>query len=160
MDILAGIIPVTFELAAGERAFPGHVAPHSRHHGFAQGLPEIQQIDPAAVTETPLWIRETVHFRLCIEARMPRAEYTLLEREAIVPKRELRRKTHRQRFVSLRSELHGLPVKVPEIQGMLQRAPGIQPNPEISAMHRERCLCIVVKKPAVSKQKTATAQFE
>src|SRR5260370_40676461 len=138
MDILAGIIPVTFELAAGELAFPAYVNPPGRHHGFAQGLPEIQQIDPAAVTETPLWIRETVHFRLFIEARMPRAEYTLLEREAIVPKRKLRRKTHRQRSVSLRSELHSLPVKVPDIQGMLQRATGIQSKPQNSAMHRQQ----------------------
>ena len=82
---------------------------------------------------------------------MPRAEYPLLEREAIMPKRELRRETHRQGFVSLRSELHGLPVKVAEIQGMLQRAPGIQSKPQLSPMHRDRCLRIVVKKPPVSK---------
>src|SRR5438876_9781822 len=112
---MSRITPVTLELAAGEPAFPAYVDSPRRHHGFAQGLPEIQQIDPAAVTEIPLWIRETVHFRLCIEVRVPRAEYPLLEREAIVPKRELRRKTHRQRSVSLRSELHGLPVKIAEI---------------------------------------------
>src|SRR5258708_28145106 len=148
---MSRIAPVTLELAAGELAFPAYVDPPRRQHGFAQGLPEIQQIDPAAVTEIPLWIRETVHLRLRIEVGVSRAEYTLLEREAIVPKRELRRKTHRQGFVSLRSELHGLPVEVSDIQGMLQRAPGIQPKPQISAMHRERCLCIVVEKPAVSK---------
>src|SRR5260370_38894807 len=113
--MLAGIIPVPFELAASELAFPAHVDSPGWHHGFAQGLPEIQQIDPAAVTEIPLWIRETVHFRLGIEVRVPCREYPLLEREAIVPERELRRKTHRQRSVSLRSELHGLPVKIAEI---------------------------------------------
>src|SRR5258708_21514712 len=108
---MSRIAPVTLELAAGELAFPAYVDPPRRHHGFAQGLPEIQQIDPAAVTEIPLWIRETVHFRLGIEVRVPCREYPLLEREAIVPERDLLLKTHRQRPVSLISKLHGLPAK-------------------------------------------------
>src|SRR2546427_12071140 len=113
-------------MAASELAFPPYVDSPGRHHGFTQGLPEIQQLDPAAVPEIPLWIRETIHFRLGIEVRVPRAEYPLLEREAIMPKRELRRETHRQGFVPLSSELRRLPVKGAEIQRVFQRASGIQ----------------------------------
>src|SRR5260370_574631 len=149
-DALHAITPVTFELAASELAFPSHVDPPRRYHGFAQGLPEIQKIDPAAISEIPLRPRETIHFCLCIEVRVPRAEDPFFERKALGPKAELRRETPRQGFVPLRSELHGLPVEVAQIQGMLQRATGIQRKPQISAMHRERCLCIV-EKPAVSK---------
>ena len=159
-DILSGVTPAALELAASELAFPANIHTARRHHGFAQGFPEIQKIDPAAVPETPLWIRETIHFRLGIQMRVPRGEYPLLEREAIAPNRELRRETHGQGHVALRSELHGLPVEVAEIQGMLQRASGIEAKPQVSPMHRDRRLYIVVKKPSVSEQKAPDIQFE
>src|SRR5260370_41151411 len=108
---MSEITPVTLELAASELSFPSHVDPPRRYHGFAQGLPEIQKIDPAAISEIPLRPRETIHFCLCIEARVPRAEDPLFDRKAIVPKRELRRETHRQRFVPLRGALHVRPFK-------------------------------------------------
>src|SRR6266849_5559088 len=84
-DVLPGITPAALELAAGELAFSAYIDPPRRHHGFTQGFPEVQQIDPAAVPETPLRIRETIHFCLCIEMRVPCDEYPLLEREAIAP---------------------------------------------------------------------------
>src|SRR5260370_7785770 len=143
--------PVTFDLAAREVAFTSYVDSPGWHHGFAQGLPEIQEIDPAAVPEIPLWIGEAIHFRLRIEVRVPRAEYPLLQREAAVPYCELRRQTHRQGFVPLRGELHGLPVKVADIQGILQSPPAIHPNPHISPMQGDGRLCIIVKKPPVGK---------
>src|SRR5260370_5375256 len=139
--------PVTFDLAAREVPFPSYVDSPGWHHRFAQGLPEIQEIDPAAVPEIPLWIGEAIHFRLRIEVRVPRAEYPLLQREAAVPYCELRRQTHRQGFVPLRGELHGLPVKVADIQGMLQCAPGIQPKPQFPPMQGDGPPCIIAKHP-------------
>src|SRR6266849_8437531 len=90
-DVLPGITPAALELAAGELAFSAYIDPPCRHHRFTQGFPEIQQIDPAAVPETPLRIRETIHFRLCIEMRVSGTEHPLLEREAIAPNGEFRR---------------------------------------------------------------------
>src|SRR5712692_2817735 len=84
-DVLPGITPVALELAAGELAFSAYLDPPCRNVGLAQGFSDIQQLDPAAVPETPLRIRETIHFRLCIEMGVPRTEYPLLEREAIAP---------------------------------------------------------------------------
>jgi len=57
-DILAGIASDAFELAAGELAFSAQIHPARRHRRFTQRFSEIQQLDPAAVPETPLWIRE------------------------------------------------------------------------------------------------------
>src|SRR5216684_1739753 len=87
-DVVRGIAPVPLELAPCELAISAYIDPPRRHHGLAQGFPEIQQVDPAAVPKAPLGIREVIHFRLCIEMRVPRAECTLLESKAIAPKRE------------------------------------------------------------------------
>ena len=90
-DVLPGITPGALDLAARELTFSAYIDPARRHHRFAQGLPEIQQIDPAAVTEVPLRIREAIHFCLSIEMRVSGTEYPLLKREAIPPKGEFRR---------------------------------------------------------------------
>src|SRR6266481_4361541 len=90
-DILAGITSSAFELAAGELAFSAQVDTSCRNTRITQGFPEIQQIDPATVPETPLRVREAIHFRLRIKMRVPRGEHALLERETIAPQRELRR---------------------------------------------------------------------
>src|SRR5260370_8159350 len=84
-DVVPGIAPVPLELAPCELAISAYIDPPRRHHGLAQGFSEIQQVDPAAVPETPLRIREAIHFRLCLEMRVPRAECTLLKRKAIAP---------------------------------------------------------------------------
>src|SRR5260370_36973114 len=89
-DVVPGIAPAPLELALCELAISAYINPPRRHHGLAQGFSEIQQVDPAAVPETPLRIREVIHFRLCVEMRGPRAECTLFKRKAIAPKREFR----------------------------------------------------------------------
>ncbi len=151
-DILPGVAPTALVLAAGKLAFSAYIDPPCRHHGIAQSFPEIQQIDPAAVPETPLRIREIIHFRLGIEMRVPGAEYSLLKGESFAPYRKLCREPHRQRYEVLRCELHGLPIKIAEIQGILQRAPGLQPEPQVSPMHGNRCFEVVVEQPPVSEQ--------
>src|SRR5260370_16991849 len=90
-DVLAGVVPGAFELAAGQLAFSPQVATSPRHTPIPQGFPAIQQVKPATVPETPLRVREAIHFRLRIKMRVPRGEHALLERETIAPQRELRR---------------------------------------------------------------------
>src|SRR5260370_2313352 len=84
-DVVPGIAPVPLELAPCELAISAYIDPPRRHHGLAQGFPEIQQVDPAAVPETPLRIREVIHFPLCVEMRVPRAASTLSTRQATPP---------------------------------------------------------------------------
>ena len=88
-DVLPGITPAALESAAGELAFSVQIDPPRRHFWLSEGFPEIQQVDPAPVTEIPFRIREVIHFRLRIQMRMSRAEHPLLEREPIAPEREL-----------------------------------------------------------------------
>src|SRR5260370_16478636 len=120
-DILGGVVPGAFELAAGELAFSAQVDTSRRNTRITQGFPEIQQVDPATVPETPLRVREAIHFHLRIEMRVSRGEHALLERETIAPHRELRRQAHRQRPITLRSELHALPTTLSKIPRPLHR---------------------------------------
>src|SRR6267143_535923 len=87
-DVLPGITPASFELAAGPLAFSAQVHSPCRHHGLAQRVAKIQQVYPAAIAKRPLRLHEIVHFRLHIEMRAPRTERPLFEREAIAPERE------------------------------------------------------------------------
>src|SRR5260370_23445717 len=88
-DVLPGIPPAALESAAGELAFSVQIDPPRRHFCLSEGFPEIQQVDPAPVTEIPFRIREVIHFRLRIHMGMSRAEHPLLQRAPITPDREL-----------------------------------------------------------------------
>src|SRR5258708_5176396 len=57
-NVLPGITPAALELAGRELAFSSYIDPARRYHRLAQRFPEIQQINPAAVPETPLRIRD------------------------------------------------------------------------------------------------------
>src|SRR2546430_15346874 len=100
-------------------------------------FPEINQFNPASIAKTPLRIREVIHLRLRIEMRVSRAKHALLEREAIGPDCEFCRKTYRQGHVAFRCELHGLPVKVADVQRMVHCAPRIEGEAQISSMRSE-----------------------
>ena len=159
-DVLSPIAPAPVVLSAGEMAFSGHIDPPRRDRRLTQGFPEIQEIDPAAVPETPLRIREAIHFRLYIEMRTPGAKYPLFEGKPLAPQREFRCQTNLQGRIVHRGELRGLPLQVAEVQGMVQRTSGIQPQPQISSMYGDRRLGVVVENPPVDEQKAPDVQLE
>src|SRR5881396_3772241 len=76
------------------------------------------------------------------------------------PNSELRRQTHGQRRVAPRCELQGLPVQVAEVQRTIQRAAGVQIEPQISPMHGDGSLRVVVEDPPVSQYQAPDAQSE
>src|SRR5260370_13671328 len=127
-DVLPRITSGPFELAARKLAFSPHLRLPRPDRGFTKGFPEIQQIDPAAVPEIPLWIREAVHFCLRIELRMPGGKRPLFQSEPLAPNREFRRQANAQGQELLRCELQGLAVQVAKIQWVVQRAPRIEPE--------------------------------
>ena len=159
-DVLRGIASAALKLVSRELSFSSQINPPRWHRGFPQRFPEIQQFDPAPVPETPIGIREVVHFRLCIEMRVSGAKYSLFECESIAPNSELRRQTHGQRRVAPRCELQGLPVQVAEVQRTIQRAAGVQIEPQISPMHGDGSLRVVAEDPPVSQYQAPDAQSE
>src|SRR5260370_27408275 len=50
-DVLPGITPAALESAAGELAFSAQIDPPRPPFSLSEGFPEIQQVDPAPVTE-------------------------------------------------------------------------------------------------------------
>src|ERR1700682_896643 len=92
-DVLPGITALSFELAVAPLAFSAQIHSPCRHHGLAQSIAKIEQVDPYAGAKRPLRLCEIVHFGLHVEMRAPRAECALLDRKAFAPERKFRGET-------------------------------------------------------------------
>src|SRR5713226_1717748 len=137
-DVLRGVTPAALELAAGKLALTAQFDPPGWHQWLAQCFAKIHQLDPPAATEIPLGIREAVHFRLRIQTRAPRHQHPLFEREAVAPDGELCREADGQRLVALRGELQVLPLELAKVQRVVRRAPGVEREMQVAALHGKR----------------------
>src|SRR5579863_2010263 len=159
-DVVAEIFSRAAPLAAGKSAFATHIDAAGGCQRRTEGFANVQKIQPAAITERPLRIREAGHFRLRVDARAPYADHSLLERKSVAPKRELCGNTGGHWEVTPSGKVHGLPIDCPQVKRTLGCTARVEAETQISTFHGQGRLHIVVENPAVFEFHAAKLQIE
>src|SRR5260370_32705310 len=85
MDVAPRVAARAFVQAVRERSFPTHIDVPGRCQRRTKCFPQVEQLHPSSVTETPSRFCEVGHFRLRIEVRPPGAQPSLLQCESFSP---------------------------------------------------------------------------